>query len=140
MSFKYVYVLPILCSIWFILTFITTYVISIYKKDVAPVFPYISDTGTWSPQSCIFGLMLNTGALLMVLIFYIRYRQVKYLLNKDTFKPSVKKLNQIALFLGITAAFGVCVVGNFQESNVFLVHVLGAIVAFGFGSVYQCMQ
>ncbi|KYB29094.1 DNA damage-regulated autophagy modulator protein 2-like Protein [Tribolium castaneum] len=132
---------PILCAVWFFLTFIVTYIISVCRQDVIAVFPYISDTGTWSPESCIFGLMLNIGAIIQGLIVYIRYRQLSHLLGKDTFYPeTVQKNNRTSLILGITAAFGVCIVANFQETNAFEVHVFGAILAFGLGSVYQCMQ
>lgn len=37
---------------------------SVYRKDVNPVFPYISDTGNWTPESCIFAFMLNTGGII----------------------------------------------------------------------------
>ncbi len=38
--------------------------------------PYISDTGTYPPESCIFAQFLNMGALLIGIDVYIRYKQV----------------------------------------------------------------
>ncbi|CAH1374524.1 unnamed protein product [Tenebrio molitor] len=141
MPFKYAYMLPILCTVWFFLTFILTYFIAIYNKDVAPVFPYISDTGTWSPESCFFGLMLNIGAIIQALVTYIRYRQVNHLLDKETsLPPSMRKYNWICVILSTVAAFGICLVGNFQETNVLSIHMVGAFAAFGLGSIYQCIQ
>lgn len=72
---------------------------------------------------------------------YIRYRQVSHLIAKEkNLPPSLNRLNKVSFYLGIIAAFGVCVVGNFEETNVLEVHMLGAFAAFGCGSIYQCLQ
>lgn len=39
------------------------YISAVLRQDVVPVFPYISDTGTWPPESCFFGIMLTIGAI-----------------------------------------------------------------------------
>jgi hypothetical protein len=38
------------------------------------------------------------------------------------------------------AAVGVTIVANFQETNAFIFHFIGALIAFGCGAVYQCSQ
>lgn len=40
------------------------YSISVLLGHTEPNFPYISDTGTYSPESCIFGQFVNIGAFL----------------------------------------------------------------------------
>lgn len=42
--------------------------------------------------------------------------------------------------LGCISAFGLSVVANFQETNVFRVHMIGAMLAFGFGVMYAWSQ
>lgn len=42
--------------------------------------------------------------------------------------------------LGCVSAFGLSVVANFQETNVFRVHMIGAMMAFGFGVMYAWSQ
>ncbi|KAJ8977606.1 hypothetical protein NQ317_011778 [Molorchus minor] len=140
MAFKHAYVVPIIIGVWFPLTFVLMYGIAVYNKNVSPVFPYISDTGTWSPESCIFDILLTTGSLFMFAIAYIRYRQVKDLCEKNEFGLSTKKLNKYSLYMGLIAAYGVIIVGCFQETNIFVVHVLGATMCFGIGTVYQFVQ
>lgn len=76
----------------------------------------------------------------MALAVYIRYREVKETDRMAGNVDNVENLNNKSLWLGFVAAFGVSVVGNFQETNVFSVHVLGAFLAFGLGTVYICMQ
>ena len=86
--------LPVLTAALFPATFLTTYGIAVrtsqqpdYLTDqittavqvsqghVDSLWPYISDTGTTPPESCIFGQLLNLGAALLTLTFYIRYKQ-----------------------------------------------------------------
>jgi hypothetical protein len=81
-----VWLLPISCFILFQCTFIGTWVIrnkfvvyqnkykffkknyryvaSIVQNHVVPDVPYISDAATYSPESCIFGQLINTGCVL----------------------------------------------------------------------------
>lgn len=40
------------------------YGIAVANNHVEPVFPYISDAGSLSPESCVFGQLLNIGAVL----------------------------------------------------------------------------
>ncbi|KAK9717482.1 Frag1/DRAM/Sfk1 family [Popillia japonica] len=135
-----VYILPIVVFIWFPITFLVTYLIALQAKDIVAFMPYVSDTGTYSPESCVFGQMLNTGSILIGVVIYIRYRQLQEQSNYFHFVSSVKTLNRHCLWLGISATFGVSLVGNFQETNIFTVHMLGAAMAFGLGTVYQILQ
>jgi hypothetical protein len=52
----------------------------------------------------------------------------------------MRKYNWICVILSTVAAFGICLVGNFQETNVLSIHMVGAFAAFGLGSIYQCIQ
>lgn len=47
------------------LTFVIySYIASIVQYHVVPDVPYISDSATYSPESCIFGQLINTGCVL----------------------------------------------------------------------------
>lgn len=76
----------------------------------------------------------------MVLVFYVRYRQVEEFCKLPLMPENIRNLNKTALWLGIIASLGVSIVGNFQESNVFSVHLIGAFLAFGLGTVYAGIQ
>ncbi|XP_030754609.1 DNA damage-regulated autophagy modulator protein 2-like [Sitophilus oryzae] len=137
MPLKYAYVLPIIEGLWFPVTFAITYTIGVLKKDIPAVFPYVSDTGAWSIEKCIFSFMLGLGSLLMFSIIYIRYRQVKELLSTKekelNLPPKLKIFNVIAVYLGLIAALGVFVVACFQVWPHFYVHIIGAGTAFTVG-------
>ncbi|XP_014676392.1 PREDICTED: DNA damage-regulated autophagy modulator protein 2-like [Priapulus caudatus] len=108
----YLYLLPLSVSILVPFTFIISYVIAIARGDVEPAFPYISDTGTEPPESCIFGQLLNISAVLIGLSVYVRYRQtIEY--HREG-PRALLRLNKISLVLGVVAALGVSLVANFQ--------------------------
>lgn len=51
-----------------------------------------------------------------------------------------EKLNQTALWLGIGSALGCSIVANFQETNVRIMHYVGALNCFGLGTAYFWIQ
>lgn len=92
---------------------------------------------------CLFAtfLFMHFCCLFSVaLAVYIRYREVEEIEKTMENNENVGNLNKKSLWLGFIASFGVSIVGNFQETNVFAIHVLGAFLAFGLGTVYICLQ
>merc|ERR1711874_540421 len=132
--------LTLITALLFPGTFLATYGISAYLGHSDLVWPYISDTGTNPPESCIFGQLLNIGAVLLCFIFYTRYKQVAEFYKIHPDKQKLKKLNTTSVWLGFLGALGVSVVGNFQETQVALVHFIGASMAFGLGTIYLWVQ
>ena len=95
---------------------------------------------TFFTESCIFAQLLNLGALLVGIVVYIRYKQVhEFLVSHQIGQRSIK-VNIAGLYLGWIGAFGISIVANFQETAVFRVHLTGALLAFGVGSVYLWTQ
>ena len=91
-------------------------------------------------ESCIFSQLLNLGALLVGIVVYIRYKQVhEFLLSHEIGQRSIR-VNAVGLYLGWIGAFGISIVANFQETAVFRVHLVGALMAFGIGSLYLWTQ
>ena len=58
----------------------------------------------------------------------------------DLGDKKLSRLNSVALWIGWTSALGVSLVGNFQETQIIYVHLLGALTAFGVGSLYLWLQ
>ncbi|EEZ98295.1 DNA damage-regulated autophagy modulator protein 2 [Tribolium castaneum] len=126
---------PILTGFWFYLTFITSYLVAIYNDHVVKLFPYISDTGTVAPDSCIFGQMLNLGAAFMLITMYVRYRTLQ-LIPQRRYLKAFKPLNSWSNLFGSLSCLGISLVANFQEKSEITVHFIGAFMAFGVGAVY----
>ncbi|XP_056223474.1 DNA damage-regulated autophagy modulator protein 1 [Seriola aureovittata] len=130
--------LPVFLVIWSSSTFIISYVIAIFRKDVDVIFPYISDTGANPPESCIFGLMTFISACAGVVTMYARYKFVEKLsVETRVVNP---RLNKTALVLGILSCFSMCIVATFQETTVVKVHDAGALLFFISGVSYITVQ
>lgn len=51
-----------------------------------------------------------------------------------------KTCNKISHYIAIFGVLGLSIVANFQETNNFAMHMVGASLAFGSGSVYIAIQ
>ena len=127
-------------------TLIACYLISVNLGHVPAEFPYISDTGNFVPESCIFGQMLNMSAVLFGMIVVVRHVQLKHLIEDGQLAPPcsdfdiARVINTTLLVAGLTAALGVSVVANFQLSSVPVVHGIGALMAFGPPTLYFLLE
>lgn len=75
----------------------------------------------------------------VAVLVYVRYREIDEIDRTGNYE-NVKIMNKRSVWLGVAASFGVSIVGNFQETNAFVIHVFGAGLAFGVGTVYICIQ
>ncbi|KAM4625514.1 DNA damage-regulated autophagy modulator protein 2b [Polymixia lowei] len=131
-------ILPVALVTWTAATFIFAYITAVVLRHVDPLVPYISDTGTVAPERCVFGIMLDVSAFLGMATTYVRYKQVWALIGQE--EDKLYKLNQFGLVLGWISSFGMCVVGNFQKTTLFAMHLVGAILTFGVGALYILVQ
>lgn len=136
-----IYLLPIAVFLLFQTTFICTYIAAIVQGHVVPAVPYISDAATYSPESCVFGQFINIGCVLLGIVIYIRYRQIEKLMYHHTaLIPVTSKWNSLSVWIGIGSCLGCSIVANFQETNVRIIHFIGAFTCFGLGTVYFWFQ
>lgn len=142
MAILHLHLLPLSAFVILPSTFLITYIISILLNHVEVDFPYISDTGALSPESNIFGQLLNIGTFIVGMTMYIRYKQIEQYYRDHLSAESVKilKLNYVSLWIGWVATFGMSLVANFQETAVLEVHMLGATMLFAMGNVYIWLQ
>lgn len=130
--------LPITLVVLSCATIITTYIIAIAKNDVVAFLPYISDTGTTPPESCVFAQFLNLAAMLSFCTMYVRYRHVSALTGNEGRR--VRCLNKASIVLAVFTSIGLMLVANFQETNAEIVHLIGAGFVFGLGVIYELIQ
>lgn len=129
--------LPVCSCVITVLTFAITYSVAVMGGHVEALLPYISDTGTRPPESCVFTLGLSLLAIAISGIMYVRYKAVEAFPTADQI---TLKLSKWSLCLGLTANLGLLLVASFQETNVGTVHIIGAVLAFGAGAVYCLIQ
>uniref|UniRef100_A0A182YEY7 CWH43-like N-terminal domain-containing protein n=1 Tax=Anopheles stephensi TaxID=30069 RepID=A0A182YEY7_ANOST len=135
------YLLPISVFLLFNFTFIGTYIAAVLQGHVVPTVPYISDAATYSPESCVFGQFINMGCVLLGITIYVRYRQIQELSYRHSdVRQALGRCSDVAFWIGIGSCLGISIVGNFQETNVRIVHYVGAFLSFGLGTVYFWIQ
>ncbi|XP_073827381.1 DNA damage-regulated autophagy modulator protein 1 [Musca autumnalis] len=136
-----VYLIPVAVFLIFQVTFLGTYIAAVLQGHVVPTVPYISDAATYSPESCVFGQMINIGSVLLGITIYIRYRQILQLFeHHPDLGTNLLRYNRLAVWFGFASCLGISIVGNFQETNVRILHLIGAFCCFGFGTLYFWMQ
>ncbi|CAG5125742.1 unnamed protein product [Candidula unifasciata] len=123
-------------------TFVVSYIVAVARGDVRAAFPYISDTGSIRPESCIFGQFLNVVAFLAFCTMYIRFKAVEAIAHNALYDDrKMCRLNKVALVVGLVSAFGTSVVANFQEGTIVeVVHFIGAALTFIAGVLYCFLQ
>ncbi|GLD73545.1 transmembrane protein 150B, partial [Lates japonicus] len=95
--------------------------------------PFISECGTYTPQSCFFSQICNICSVLALWIVVIRFQQVRDYGNHG-------KANIVSIVLGFISSVGISVIGNFQQSVLMKIHLLGAFLAFFLGLAYFWVQ
>ena len=72
---------------------------------------------------------------------YIKYVEVQSLIQATAAGNRVSQtFNKVTLSVGLTSCVGLDIVANFQESNVIVVHMLGAFLCFAAGTIYFILQ
>ncbi|KAL1138844.1 hypothetical protein AAG570_008906 [Ranatra chinensis] len=121
-------------------TYISRFIVAVKLDHVSPIFPYISDTGAFAPESCIFSLLLNVISILLAGCVYIRHLQVSKFANFRYGIDLKLKVNKIATYFGFFSCLGMSMVGNFQDNNVWEGHYIGALLCFVGGTIYFIFQ
>ena len=129
----------ILLVIFSMLSLVVGYGISVGVSHVPALFPYVSEIGTKLPASCVFGLLLNTAAILAFVTMYVRHGYLeKYGLLESMVK--LHMLNDVSMFIGFFSVLGIMIIANFQVKNVLSVHIIGSVMAFVLGNLYCWIQ
>ena len=108
------YFYPLAGSILLPFTFALSYGISVSLGHTALDWPYISDASTRPPESCIFSQLVNVGALLLAVTFYIRYKQVAEHCRSYQIDSRYRSVNNLSLLFGWAGAVGLSIIANFQ--------------------------
>ncbi|XP_055330350.1 DNA damage-regulated autophagy modulator protein 2-like [Paramacrobiotus metropolitanus] len=135
----FIHHIPLAAGVVFAVAILISYVWAVLNDHVPPIFPYISDTGTFAPESCFFGQLLNIGAVLVALTVYLRYIELRDFVHVDNF-PRFGCLSRLSVTLGLISSFGVSLVANFQEVNQIELHIVGANMVFGLGAIYMWVE
>ncbi|XP_067879538.1 transmembrane protein 150Aa isoform X2 [Heterodontus francisci] len=124
-------ILPVSLSAFCIAGIWIVYAMAVMNHHVCPVEN--CKCGSYPPESCLFSLIGNVGAFMVVVICVLRYGQIL-----ERCRPIW--INTGALVTGCINAVGLIMVGNFQVDHVKILHYIGAGIAFPAGMVFICLQ
>lgn len=135
---RQLWLLPIITALWLFSSFWISYGIAVSYNHTEAVFPYISHTAIEAPERCVFGQLVNIGAVMLAMNVILRYLYVKKRFLRAMLPGSSRwyHINLAALFLGLGSAFGLSMVANFQTEVQRGPHYVGAFLAFGGGTVF----
>ncbi|KAJ8005851.1 hypothetical protein DPEC_G00122210 [Dallia pectoralis] len=105
----------------------------VLQSDVYRGDGQASKCGSFPPESCLFSLIGNVGAFMVVMVCLLRYAQVIEHSHGCW-------INTSALVSGCTNAIGLVMVGNFQVDHAKSLHYVGAGVTFPAGLLFVCLQ
>ena len=111
--------LPIVWSIFSLGAPIVSYAVSVWNGHVYPFLPAISDTGSKSPESNLFSMLLNLSTFVSLFNIYVRYYQCGLQIRRCMdIKDTLVRLNKIGLLFAGFSIFGGVIVANFQSNEV----------------------
>ncbi|XP_056144666.1 modulator of macroautophagy TMEM150B [Lampris incognitus] len=127
--------LPVCLSVFGIVSVWTVFGIAVSNGSVnlTEGFPFISQCGSYTPQSCLFSQICNICSVLGLWIVVIRFQQVRDYGDHG-------KANISSIVLGFISCIGISILGNFQQTVLMQVHLLGAFLTFFVGLAYFWVQ
>ena len=131
---------PVFFASILVISIFTSFAIAVAQSDISPWFPAISDTATKSPESNIFSQLVNISTFIGLILIYVRYLQVKRDVEWLEGNQTTLLLNRHSLPVGLIAVLGCSIVANFPETQVLIVHLIGATMLFVFGNIYVWFQ
>lgn len=132
---------PIALAILSSLTFIVTAIVALCTGHTnIDDWPYVSENASRPPESCIFALFISTCALIIAVIVYVRYKQVKAFYRVHWVSHTINRINRVALYVGWTCAVAFSVTACFPVAQEPTVHYTAAYVGFGSGILYFVLQ
>jgi len=130
------FIFPLLSGLLLPAAFLLSYLIAVYLGHTHWGWPYISDTTTSPPESCIFSQLVNIGVLFVTATIYIRYKQVAEYCSSYQLPSRLSILNAFCLASGWGGAVGLSFFANFEETEVPTVHFVGFYLCFLLGLVW----
>jgi len=148
------WIFPLIAALLVPFLCISMYIAAVlYYKEVEPIFPYVSDIGTNSPQAGYFSQVIDLAAFAGIIAGFFRYRQINYYLESVQKETKVansntqillvnrlKRSNFISVIIFMMAIGGLISVGNFRSSEILFNHLMAAAIAFGGIAIYSVIM
>ncbi|KAM4013120.1 DNA damage-regulated autophagy modulator protein 1-like [Anomaloglossus baeobatrachus] len=130
--------LPCIWVTWTLLGLCVTYTMTILEGHAPTYILYISETGSYFPESNVFTTVFMLSSILGAATIFFQYRflDIQSAAIQIHRSPSQKLL----LLVGLASCIGTSVVAMFQVEHFPVIHRTGAFISLGFGAVYNVCQ
>ncbi|XP_066428611.1 DNA damage-regulated autophagy modulator protein 1-like [Eleutherodactylus coqui] len=130
--------LPCLWVTWTLTGLCVAYTVTIIEGHAPTYFLYISETGSYSPESVIFTTVFMLSSILGATTIYFQYKFLDVQSAANEIHCSVSQ--KVLLAVGLSSCIGTSVVAVFQVEPFPVIHRTGAVVSLGLGAVYNLYQ
>ncbi|XP_040267998.1 DNA damage-regulated autophagy modulator protein 1-like [Bufo bufo] len=130
--------LPCFWVTWTLIGLSVTYAITIFEGHAPTYLLYISETGSYFPESAVFTTVFSLSAILGAATIYLEYRFLD--IQSAALDLHCSTAQKVLLMVGLCSCTGTSIVAVFQVDPFPVIHRTGAIVSLGLGAVYNLCQ
>ncbi|XP_073422754.1 DNA damage-regulated autophagy modulator protein 1-like [Dendrobates tinctorius] len=130
--------LPCLWVTWTLMGLCVVYTMTILEGHAPTYMLYISETGSYFPESNVFTTVFMLSSILGAITIYFQYKFLD--IQSAAIKIHCSTSQKILLVVGLSSCIGTSVVAAFEVEDFRVIHRTGAIISLGFGTVYNVCQ
>ncbi|GMS81667.1 hypothetical protein PENTCL1PPCAC_3842 [Pristionchus entomophagus] len=130
-----VWTLPLVTSLLGFASIFVPYFVAVHNGHVPAVLPFISDSGCFPPEKCIFSLLFNLTAFFLAISIYLRHRQILEFYGSQL-RRRWKRASFNLMLIGVLGAFTISAVASFSATENMLFHLISAVAIFQLINIY----
>ncbi|XP_075139650.1 DNA damage-regulated autophagy modulator protein 1-like [Leptodactylus fuscus] len=130
--------LPCLWVTWTLIGLCVAYAVTLLEGHATTYFLYISETGSYFPESAVFTTVLMLSSILGAATIYLVYKLLD--LQSAAIDIPGPISQKILLVLGTFSCLGTSTVATFQVEPFPVIHRTGAVMSLGLGVIYNLCQ
>lgn len=130
--------LPCLWVTWTLMGLYVAYAVTIIEGHAPTYLLYISETGSYFPESIVFTTVFMLSSVLGAATIYLQYKFLD--IQSAAIEIHCSGSQKLLLVVGLSSCIGTATMAAFQVEPFPRIHRTGAVVSLGFGTVYNVYQ
>ncbi|KAG8560089.1 hypothetical protein GDO81_014782 [Engystomops pustulosus] len=130
--------LPCLWVTWTLVGLSVAYIMTIVGGHAPTFLLYVSETGSYFPESVVFTTVFMVSTILGASTIYFQYKFLD--IQAAAIEVPWFMYQKILLVLGLCSCVGTSMVAVFQVEPFPVIHRTGAVLSLGFGAIYNVFQ
>ncbi|XP_069807114.1 DNA damage-regulated autophagy modulator protein 1-like isoform X1 [Dendropsophus ebraccatus] len=130
--------LPCFWATWTLLGLFVAYTVTIIEGHAPTYLLYISETGSYFPESVVFSTVFMLSSILGAATIYLQSRFLD--IQSAAIEDHCSIAQKVLLVVGLSSSIGTFTVAVFQVEAFPVVHRTGAVMSLGLGTIYNIYQ